>query len=343
MADEEQLPNSGVKRKICEDDGSITYFEARMVSTRRSAGFQWFGWENGHYLCLLCRTVFKGDKIEPCRLETHANCQKHQRHTKTMSIAESFKLQERTQYFHEDVALLVMSNDIPFSRFESVYPAEFTAAMVARKEPQLLRESTYRKNYAWPGYVRWKKLLVANLLHGVHFSLIVDESSKNNRKVMNTIAMTATTTLLIDTKVFDCEDSVTAEVVKQHVIEVMNENELLPHHLVGVTRDNAAYMVKAVKLLQEESDYKHILSVPCLSHGLNLVAKALIDPFLSVTDVLFGALKKLYSKPTARRGRAATKLPGIVNAVQVSDTRWGGWLDSISFVFQNVTKIQVRM
>ena len=64
-------------------------------------------------------------------------------------------------------------------------------------------------------------------------------------------------------------------------------------------------MGSAVKKLQSDPLYSYVMSVPCLSHGLNLVLKVLLEPFSEICDGLFAALKKLFSKPSARRTRAA--------------------------------------
>lgn len=135
-----------------------------------------------------------------------------------MTVAEGFTLQERNQTFHEDVAALALSNNIPFRRFDDVFPSAFISAVIARKEPNLLSSSSYRKNYAMASFLRWRSVLTATLLNNVPYSLIVDESSKNNRKVVNAIAVTAKSTFLVDTRVFEGDESVTHLTIKDYIL-----------------------------------------------------------------------------------------------------------------------------
>ena len=260
-----------------------------------------------------------------------------------MTVAEGFSKQERNQTFHEDVAALVLSNNVPFTRFDSLFPDSFISAIVARKEPALLSSSSYRKSYAVSSFLRWRTDLITSNLTNVPYSLIVDESGKNNRKVVNSIAVTGKNTFLVDTRVFDGDVSITHLVIRDYIVKMMEECNLQRDKLVGITRDNAAYMIKAIDVLKEEEGFGHILNVGCLSHGLSLVINDLLDPFQSLRDHLFASLKKSFSKPSAMRTRAAKKLKGFVNAVQVSQTRWGDWLHAISFVYSNIDAIKVMV
>ena len=72
----------------------------------------------------------------------------------------------------------------------------------------LLSSRLYRLTYSTPSYQRFLTILIANLLQGVPFSLLVAESSKHNRKVINTIAVTEATRLLIHTGVFEGDESI---------------------------------------------------------------------------------------------------------------------------------------
>tara|TARA_R110002050_G_scaffold86921_2_gene184357 strand:+ start:458 stop:1540 length:1083 start_codon:yes stop_codon:yes gene_type:complete len=318
MADDPVLPSSGEKRKRSDEEPvARNYFlERHLVDTRNAQGFQWFGFENGNYICKLCRSIINPERVAPSYLTTHQGTQKHKTNSKTMTIAEGFSNQERNQTFQEDVAALVLSNNIPFARMDNLFPREFISAVVARKEPALLSSSSYRKTYAMPSFLRWRETLIVSHLTGVPYSLIVDESTKGNRKVVNSIAVTATQTVLVDTRVFSGDESVTRFVIRDYIVNMMKECHLDPARLIGITRDNASYMEKAVDILKQVEGYGHIVGVGCLSHGLSLVINRLLDRFQPLREHLFQALKKSFSKPSAMRTRAAKKLPGFVNAVK---------------------------
>lgn len=86
-----------------------------------------------------------------------------------------------------------------------------------------------------------------------------------------------------------CDVSIDGVYVRDYVMSIMTRFKFDPSCLVGITRDNASYMKKAVQLLTCDPLYKHVLSVPCLSHGLNLVCKAFLEPFYSIKNELFSA------------------------------------------------------
>ena len=82
--------------------------------------------------------------------------------------------------------------------------------------------------------VRWRNRLIAELIHGKHFSLILDETGKNNRKIMNLIAVTANSRVLIDTKVVDSDVSIDADVVASYNKELLEELCLSPATIVEI-------------------------------------------------------------------------------------------------------------
>ena len=102
---------------------------------------------------------------------------------------------------------------------------------------------------------------------------------------------------------FEGDKTLDAATMCTLIVESLSELSLSHHLLVGVTRDNASYMVKALELMQTHTSLSHVLSVSCLSHGLNLVIRALLNPFVEIRDSLFSTLKKLFAKPSARRTR----------------------------------------
>lgn len=127
------------------------------------------------------------------------------------------------------------------------------------------------------------------------------------------------------------------------VIEILqNEIEACgfqKNNIIGITRDNASYMSKAIRELKNIDRYQHFVDVTCISHGLNLVIKALLGPFTGQLDEVFPLLKALFKKPSQLRARANLEIPGFSSSIQVNPTRWSGAFDSISFVYGNYSKI----
>ena len=322
------------KRKREKD---MSYNQLFTAATKQKT-FPWFSYQDGGYLCTICKTSFKADRLETSRLRDHEGTVKHKKNSKQSSIASGFKRQESKQRYHEDVAALLLSANIPLQRAEHLLQPAFIAAVVARGEQCVLSANTYRKDYASPSHYRYLSKALA-MIANVPYSLLVDESSKSGRKIINFIVVTAENRLLVETKVFEGDHALNATAMYNIILNVLNELSLSHELLVGITRDNASYMVKAVAQLNEEHTLSHVLSVACLSHGLNLVVRALLDPFVTIRDTLFSTLKKLFAKPSARRSRAGRALKGLLSAVQVSQTRWSSWLDSIVFVYNNISAI----
>lgn len=94
-------------------------------------------------------------------------------------------------------------------------------------------------------------------------------------------------------------------------------------------------MVKAVRSLKEIDGYQHVQDIACLSHGLNLVVKALLSPFTASLDEIYLPLKQLLKKPGALRSRSQKRIPGLYSNVKVNPTRWSGWMESIPFIFHH--------
>ena len=108
--------------------------------------------------------------------------------------------------------------------------------------------------------------------------------------MVNSIAVTATATFLVDTRVFDGDVSVT-QVIRDYILAMTKECNLSSHSLVETTRNNASYMHKAIEILKEEKGFGHVANVGCLFHGLSLVVQSsspspslpLWSPFLSAS------------------------------------------------------------
>tara|TARA_R110002050_G_scaffold105726_1_gene215499 strand:- start:68 stop:1123 length:1056 start_codon:yes stop_codon:yes gene_type:complete len=333
------LETAGTKRKRVDATLTIT------VTRRNEAGLQWFGlrYQNSDwvYCCNVCQECFTRNRVELSRLTKHEESKRHQRAKSAIKITDAFYEQESRQRYHEDIGAHILSNNIPLTRILTLFHTSFVGSVVARKERSLLSPSSYRCSYCPAAHARWRGQLISNFLYGQPFSLLVDESSKNNRKVINSIAVTVGGNILIETKVYEGDESINADSVCQYIQDLLVDCGLSPELLVGITRDNASYMTAAMDKLRAIPFYSHVLSVSCLSHGLNLVVRDLLNPFSIIKDQLFGSLKKLFGRPCKRRTRASKKLPGFINAVQVSETRWSGWLESISFVYDNLQDIAV--
>tara|TARA_R110002050_G_scaffold52516_2_gene119807 strand:+ start:1922 stop:3010 length:1089 start_codon:yes stop_codon:yes gene_type:complete len=343
------------KRKRNEDDvqddaesasrptSHVPLYQYKLVDRKRKEGFQWFTYtpnDKREYHCNICMQTFGKERIHSSRMLKHILSQRHTACLRTQTISQMFAAGGNKQVFHEDFVAHLLSNNIPLNRIEDLFNTPFVGALVARRENSVLSSTSYRRRYVDLSFERWRATILTKI-GNAPFSLLTDESSKNNRKVLNTILVTWNSTFLIDTKVYVGDDVIDGEHVCNYIISLMEELKLEPSKLVGITRDNASYMTKSLDLIRAKTDYSHVLSVSCLSHGLSLVVKAFLEPHHNIRDVLFSTLKKLFSKPSARRSRANRKLPGLLNAVQVSQTRWGGWLEAISFVHFNTAKILV--
>ncbi len=240
MADDN---NEAKRRRIeNEDDGEkinapkVDIAMSITVKKRQAEGIKWLylAYRDGEwvYSCSECQEKFSRQRVDLSRLLKHQrDSKRHQRAVSMTNLATSFLQQSSRQSFHEDVTAHLLSNNIPLSRVDNLFPPEFVSSIVLRKEMSLLSSCSYRVTYSTPSYQRWRTILIANLLQDVPFSLLVDESSKNNRKVINTIAVTEATRLLIHTGVFEGDESINTDSVCKYIKDVMEDCSLSPAFL----------------------------------------------------------------------------------------------------------------
>ena len=89
--------------------------------------------------------------------------------------------------------------------------------------------------------------------------------------------------LMLDASTPDIYDG---EFVEDSIKDVLHDYGITPDQLVGVSTDNAKYMIKGVRCLREENKFKHVLHARCLFHGGDLMIQAVICTLESVNKVL---------------------------------------------------------
>ena len=134
---------------------------------------------------------------------------------------------------------------------------------------------------------------------------------------------------------FNGEEEINYEKITRIITTELQNASIIPQQVVGITRDNGNYMSKAIRILKERDEFHHVIDITCLSHGLNLVVKALLAPFTDQLDEVFLPLKALFKKPSKLRAKANRIIPGFYSAIKTNPTRWSGWLDSIPFIFNH--------
>jgi hypothetical protein len=101
--------------------------------------------------------IFKKDRLDDSWLLSHENTNKHQNSLKVIWISESFHTATLMQGFDEDIAAHILSNGIPLQKWNSLFSEEFVSALVTKKRPRILTESSYHKMYTPAAYNKWRE------------------------------------------------------------------------------------------------------------------------------------------------------------------------------------------
>lgn len=96
--------------------------------------------------------------------------------------------------------------------------------------------------------------------------------------------------------------------------------------------DAAAYMLKAGTVLKVF--FPNLLHCTCLAHGLNRVAEFIRNQYPDVNNLLKNG-KKIFLKAPTRTQLFRERLPEVPLPPEPIVTRWGTWLNAVSYYFQN--------
>lgn len=107
--------------------------------------------------------------------------------------------------------------------------------------------------------------------------------------------------------------------------------------------DSVAYMLRAGRLLK--TDFPNMIHVTCLAHALNRVAEQVRSQYANV-DILIANVKKVFLKAPNRVKILKEMYPDLPLPPQPVITRWGTWLQAVSYYsihFENISNVLNRL
>jgi hypothetical protein len=328
---------AGVEALLQKHSRRFPWIDYKAISGPSSLG------EKGTYFCKACQTVFRASSIYESKLREHETAAAHVEATKTTPISTAMFSSSVSEEFHRDMAAHMASCQIRPSTFSTLYSPVVLAAIRGKGITQLLLGDTYRRNHLPDAVKHFKKYLISQFIGSVEkFSLLVDETSKNRRKVINILVTTFETRFLLDTIDFDCSKSLDGEAMAGVIIKSIKNSGLMLNLLVSVTRDGAGYMASAVRMLKSSS-LTPILDVVCVSHGLALVVEYFVEPFcraFSLLQNLRSYFINFHRVDRSRRFHSVVGL-GFFSLLDWGATRpWGTYVEAVMRVFEQMEQIR---
>lgn len=176
-------------------------------------------------------------------------------------------------------------------------------------------------------------------LKGKPFSVLADETPcRDGVGFVCIMAATADKLHVLSAIKFEATRTMNAQGLKSDVLNAIKKYDLNPAQFVALIVDNVAYGEAAFELLQSEANYSHIIKIGCLSHILNLMAKAYTSKSLfpqvhALLDLLRKVLcvkgSKIERQVRADFTRHFEHTPAVLDFVE---TRWSEWLDALHWV-----------
>lgn len=243
------------------------------------------------------------------------------------SIASTSKCSEQQQ-FNFDLCITMMQCNIPLSKVNLEPFRSFLAKYSKQRIPD---ESTLRKNYVGPVYVKILKT-IRNTIGDNHIWFSVDETTDScGRYVANLIVgvlneETPTKGFLISCKQLDKTNHTTiSRFVSEGLVSFFLPEAVPNEKILLMLTDAAAYMTKSASALK--IFYPNLIHCTCLAHGVNRVAEHIRSKFPLVNDLISSG-KRIFVKAPLRVQAFKDKLPNTPLPPEPVLTRWGTWLDA---------------
>jgi hypothetical protein len=320
----------------------------RMTASQRTKLYQnktkhaWLEWDSnaGKYSCRHCCVTLGGRQaVTPAKFDQHAKGPKHMRavQLQQFSVSQWSSTKASSEDFNARSSLHIASLAMPIPQAESCFSKEFIAAVASH--PSLQSPKWLREHHLPTAFSQSRERLIAHYLDGKPYSLVIDEAPHKGKKYLGVLARTSEETILLDYDEF--EETLDAENMCLHVDSLLDELDVQRSNMVSMTRDNAAYMVLTGQILAEDDQFAKPQTLACLSHGLNLCAQTLSEEFIEVEAYLSCLRRYLVGggDKSFRQARANDCVPGFVNAINVSGTRWRDQLDCDQFVVDNFVAV----
>lgn len=298
----------------------------------KKADFPWLGYnpEGKYYFCEECSSIL--DSTEASKLKKHITTKKHKDAKGLQDIATVFSQPHLRLSFKEDLALHIAAHCLPKDVAQGVFSPECVGAIMGQK---ILYHPTYLRHKILKGSATKKrKEIIKQYVEGKFYSLILDETPRNRRKIINMLIKTSTHLLLLQTKVFR-GSTLNAAAMKAFELDVIESNGLGKSLMRGHSRDNASYMARAFYDVGQITEFTSVIDVTCISHGINLVSERLCESCEEV-ETLFMYLRTYWLGPQrSERQSRAHALPGFLSSINSGETQWRDWLQCFMFVREN--------
>ena len=181
----------------------------------------------------------------------------------------------------------LVEHNIPLYKVKKVLTREFTS-LLESLAGDIPGGSQLRNEYL-PQAVEERRQEIALELRGRKIGVLMDESSERFHRsaVMLSIFTTFDRAYVAAVRVLKPGTKLDAEKVVELFDEALNYINVPIESVVSFGSDNAKYMSKAARLIQEKyRSYGCIPRIACLSHSLNLVATAFCDQFPEVNALV---------------------------------------------------------
>ena len=171
-------------------------------------------------------------------------------------------------------------------------------------------------------------------VQGRMVGIAIDEGrDRNGNPVLGIVTSTWKESWVSMVKVLDDETSVNGKMISESIHDHCVDMRVPKENLRFVTADNASYMSKGVRLLQEEG-YSKVERVSCLSHGLNLVMQSFCENCTEAHAVIKKIRKYIRrGRLTARKGRLKCALgKESLHVMNYCKSRWNSYMKAALFL-----------
>lgn len=234
----------------------------------------------------------------------------------------------------------LISADIPLSKLQN---AEFRSFLEKYTKKSIPDESTLRKNYVDQVFQQTKNAIRKTIGDDLIYFQVDETTDACGRYIANLLIGSLNSekcgkSFLISTKVLEKTNNNTiTRFIHEGLTNFFLPEALPVEKIILMLSDAAAYMCKAANNLQ--IFFPQLIHTTCLAHGLNRLAEEIRNQFPIVNDLINNIKKKILKAPL-RVQFYREKFPELPLPPQPVVTRWGTWLNAVTFYTENYQAIK---
>jgi len=296
--------------------------------------------QNNKLWCNICnieKCYIPREGITP--LQKHLTCEAHRNAEKSKYLQTRLNVEVDSKDFHSELLLAFAESNIPIHKLESKSLKLFLERWTGKT---IKDESFYRKTLLDEIYKK-KFDYIKNEISKVNIYLIFDESKNSSGlSILNILAGKCSAekrerAFLISSIHINKTNSETIILEILSALNKIYDNDASKYKNIKLlVSDGAPYAIKTGTLLKGlVPECKHIT---CLCHALHNLCETIRDKFSILNDFVVVFKKLLIKNKTnqyifsSETGLPIPKFPIV--------TRWGTWLEFVSFTFDNFEMIK---